>query len=66
MILGTVQKKTFGINCQWQSDHFLIVIFHLSIGKSTMFAPRLWKEYLTGSGQVALVLVTAFPIVNKI
>jgi hypothetical protein len=58
--------KTLGINCQWQSDLFFIVTFHFSVEKSTMLAPRLSKEYLTGIGQVALVLVAAFPIVNKI
>jgi hypothetical protein len=51
--IGKCAKKTFGINCQWQSDLFFIVIFHFSIGKSTMFAPRLWKEYLTGIGLIA-------------
>jgi hypothetical protein len=30
--------KNFGINCQWRSETFFIVIFHFSIGKAAMNA----------------------------
>jgi hypothetical protein len=46
--------------------NFLVVIFHFSIGKAAVNAPRLWKECLAGISQGATVFVAAFPIVNEI
>jgi hypothetical protein len=44
----------------------LIIIFHFSIGKAEMNAPRFWKDCITGIGQDSTVFVAAFPIVNEI
>jgi hypothetical protein len=55
--------KKFGIDFLRRGELFLIVIFHLSIGKAAMNAPILWKDCLTGI-QGATVFVVAFPIVN--
>jgi hypothetical protein len=49
--------------------NLLNVIFHLSIGKATMNAPRLWKlrkGYLTEIGYGATVLFVGFSIVYEI
>jgi hypothetical protein len=44
----------------------LVVIFHFSIGKAAVNAPRLWKECLAGISQGATLLVAAFLTVKEI
>ncbi len=63
--IGKGAMKKFGINFLWRVENFLIVIFHLSIGKAAVNALRLWKDCLT-SIEGATVFVVAFPIVNEI
>jgi hypothetical protein len=47
--IGKAAMKKLEIDCQWQNKLFWIVIFHFSIGKAKINAPRLWKECLTAS-----------------
>jgi hypothetical protein len=57
--IGKCETKKFGINCQLWIKLYLIVIFHFSLVKIAMNAPRLCKlckDYLTGIGQGAMVL----------
>jgi hypothetical protein len=67
--IGKGVMKIFGIVSQWRGELFLIAIFHLSIRKAAMNAPRLWKlckGYLTRIDWGATMFLAAFPVVNEI